>query len=281
MRKLLTSLFLLLAFFCFAQTSELYRFKSGKPLSKAIKDPLNAVFVEEDNYTDSVFPNAAICQLKNVEHLIIKGRFCRQKKTDSLLAPLKIRIDTVALKQLKQLQYLEFSTFDFHEFPKEICAITQLKGLAIALCFVDSLPPEIARLKNLEILQVRLNNLTSLPASLATMDNLSEIDLANNRFVTIPQVLLKMKNLHSVIFSNVESDREYVCDYHWPFLIHINTIDYAGEIETLDSLLRLPGFEKIHLQVNSTAEKNSLLSLVHDDLLSEKISWRIAVMTKS
>lgn len=282
MKNLLLFFFILIPLVSAAQNSdaknEMYRFKSGKPLEKALKDPLHAIYVTENNYTDSVFPNAEILQLKNVEHLVVMGRFCRQKKGDSLMAPLKIRIDTVALKSLTKLKYLELSYFDFHEFPVAICSLTQLKGLSIAISFIDSIPDEIARMKSLQLVEFRLNELHSLPPVFATMDSLVEIDLANNRFTKIPEVTLQMKNLNTLILSNIETDQEFIGDWRWPHRMYINRINYYKETESLGKLLKSSSLRHIYIQVNTTDEQNRILDtmLAGDD--SKKIYWRIAQM---
>lgn len=282
MKNIVLLFFILISFFSAAQNSEakneMYRFKNGKSLEKALKDPLNAVYVSASDYTDSVFPNAAILQLKNVEHLVVAGRFCRDKKGDSLLAPLKVRIDSVALKSLTKLKYLELTYFDFHEFPVAICSLTQLKGLSIAVSFLDSIPDEIARMKSLQLVEFRLNELHSLPAVFSTMDSLVEIDLANNRFTKIPEVTLQMKNLQSLILSNIETDQEFIGDWRWPFRMYINRINYYKDTKTLLSLLKSPSLRHIYIQVNTTEEQNRILDtmLAGDD--SKKIYWRIAQM---
>ncbi|MBI3511721.1 MAG: leucine-rich repeat domain-containing protein [Bacteroidetes bacterium] len=225
----------------------MYSEKRGKPIETALKNPLRATFVEYENYSDSVFPDDKIMLLRNVEHLSVQGRFCREKKTDSLQAPLKIRIDTLRLKELKNLKYLELSYFNFDDFPMGICCLDKLKGLAIGVSFADTIPEEISRMKSLEVLMVRVNNLKTLPASIAEMDSLTVLDLANNLFTDIPPQILKMKNIHSVIFSNNEAPVPVLISSSWPYECPVNHLHFDLCTPTVTALLNKENIKELSL----------------------------------
>jgi Leucine-rich repeat (LRR) protein len=236
-------LFLLSAFSLHSQNTtaenEIYRTFGGASLSKALKHPLTAKFVVVDNYQDSIFPNEEILRLKNVEHLRISARNCRLHKTDSLLSPLKIKIDTNKLRELTSLKYLELSSFDFSNFPVEICAMTNLEGLALSLGFIDSIPKEIARMKNLEVLELRLNNISFLPDEITRMENLTVLDLSNNLFRTLPPQLLHISKLKTLNLANFESERAFEVGWMWPYTISINQVECKPQAELLRSLAKL------------------------------------------
>lgn len=267
---------------CLAQKNfykEFYHAKY-KTLKQALRNPLRAKNVNIDHYSDSIFPNAELSKLKNVENLCLRSLIHYSKKyakenpdSDSLFPFPKIRIDTTALKQLSHLKYLTVAGFDFSYFVNNIGALKGLVGLAINIGTIDSLPKEIGQFKNLVVLDLRLNNINSLPKEILQLNSLKYLNLANNSFTTIPVELLSIKNLEEVNLTNAEMQSERGAEFSWPFVIHLNKIDYSKEIELLTSFIKLQNVKHIFISHQTTEEKNRIKSKVTDKNLLSKIKW--------
>ena len=197
MKKTGIILILFISVNSFAQrsvTRELYPAKY-KTLKQALRNQSYARKVEVYNYSDSVFPNKELLKLKNVENICLRASMppikrlmdnrsikrlkdIRPNMGDSTYAFSKIRIDTIALKQLTHLKYLTIVGFDFDRCLKDIFVVKNLAGLAINFCSISFIPKEIAQLNNLEILDLRLNDINSLPQEINQLDNLKVFDFS-------------------------------------------------------------------------------------------------------
>jgi len=277
MRNVLIICLLLQISYCFGQKNskeqkELYD-EEATSLTRALKHPDKTKRVSVLMYSDSIFPNDDILKLRNVEHIILSGRNeLRQKKTDTPIAPIKLRIDTNKLKQLQKLKYLSFIYFDFRKFPVELCSVRQLVGLTMCICLIDSLPEEIGNLTNLKVLMIRINNVKELPKGIVKLDSLEVIDLCNNRFRKIPKELSEIKNLRKIYLTNAEGRADSVMYWKWPYPLYNNTSSYDNsEILTVKKILDNKQLEKIYLPfVGVTSEETDNLELKLKSVLNRE-----------
>lgn len=278
--RIIFLLCLLFPLIAFAQKSEaekaLYRLpKYNKTLKNVLKAPEAADYVYIENYSDSIFPNAEILQLKNVVHIFVKGKSLRTQKNEPEKSPQKIRIDTTALKQLTQLKYLEFSNFDFSTFPRELFAMQNIKGLAINSCMLKNIPAQIPALKNLVVLNLRLNEISSLPATLAQMDSLRVLDLTNNAFTKIPEILTSLKHIEKINLANAVMMDPGIISQDWPYNGSVNEFNFYERVEALKTVLSLPTLKTLYLQVDSREEKKRIIEKLNNTGLSDKIDFTV------
>ncbi|MBI4946758.1 MAG: leucine-rich repeat domain-containing protein [Bacteroidetes bacterium] len=256
-----------------------------KTIKRALKQPLKAINIS-GFYSDSVFPNAQLLKLKNVENIKLTGYWPRYKDIrkarnvkvfvkDSIVIFPKIRIDTVALRQLDHLKYLRFDGFDFDDFPKGLCVLKKLKALSISLCSIDTIPSEIENMTNLEVLDLRCNNIKSLPEEIIKLDSLKILDLTNNLFTKIPSVLLSMHKLEEINLANIEFGHEDTIAINWPFVLHVNKINYFQETETFINLLHLKELKAVLIYLQNREDKEKLKSIIRDKKLLRKIGWQL------
>lgn len=84
------------------------------------------------------------------------------------------------------------------EFPKEMCALTDLRQITITNNVIASIPPEVKQLNQLKKLNLNGNKLTSLPPEIGDMSGLETLNLSNNPLTEIPEEIKNCKNLKKV-----------------------------------------------------------------------------------
>lgn len=216
------------------------------------------------HYADSVFPNDELLRLKNIESVNVWGRTWKRDHKYTSLPPIRLRIDTVKLKQLPHLKYVSLWRFDLSVPPEGFSALTGLEGLDMSACHLDSLPKDIGRMRNLRALVLRLNYLKQLPPGIADLDSLRSIDLVNNHFREVPIVLAGCASLERIHLDNGETghgmhdgyELEYSGPaYDWPFPLCANHIMWRQSKPGLSALLNLPHLDYIRLHAQGCKQQ--------------------------
>jgi len=253
----------------------MYRYHKTKTLKWANKqDPASVEILFLDNFDQSTFPTPDILKFSNLKHLIVHGRSLVKANSKEIKDPVKLVIDENALVGLKKLEYLQLSKFDFRTFPKEICALENLKGLGLNNCIIENIPSEISKMKNLQGIFLRQNRLAELPKGLEELSQLKVIDLCNNGFTTFPEQLLRMPFLESIYLANYNGIKTEPFTWDWPVELSINNIDYEMYAGELNELLSRPKLKKLHLHVNNSKIKKAVKATIKNPVASKKIVWQ-------
>lgn len=93
-------------------------------------------------------------------------------------------------------------------FPKEICAMTDLKQVTITNNEIASIPPEIKQMGALKKLNLNGNQLTSLPAEIGEMASLETLNLSNNPLSEIPSEIQNCKSLKKLTLKGTKLSSE-------------------------------------------------------------------------
>lgn len=252
----------------------------GKPIEKVRTRYLEEVrSVSYRQYADSVFPNEALLRLKNLESVFVVGRTWEQQRKRIGVPPIRLRIDTVKLKELAHLKYVSLSGFNLSVPPEGLASIAGLQGLEIFQCMLDSLPKDVGRMRYLRALALRVNYLGSLPPEIAELDSLRSIDLNNDHFREVPLELTGCASLERIYLSNDESghmDREgaerefFTIGFDWPFPLCANHIDWRTDEPQLSVLLEGPKLEYIRLHARDRRDQKAARA----KLGSKKIRFR-------
>ncbi|MEO8590818.1 MAG: hypothetical protein ABI432_15690 [Flavobacteriales bacterium] len=282
------ALFVLGILLCCAFCSEAQDRHAEKALRKAMKGkPIERVKARNWerqrsvvclDYTDTVFPNEALLRLKNIESVHMRGLTYERKRKVFAVPPIRLRIDTVKLKQLTCLKYVSLSGFDLRIPPEGLSVITDLEGLDLTLCHLESMPKDIGRMRKLRALVLRLNYLSDLPQEMAELDSLRSIDMVNNHFRHLPTALAGCASLERIYLSNDEIgdrkdgyEQEWAkISFDWPFPLCANHIDWRASAPELKALLDLPRLEFIRLHARLCKDQK----IAREELGSSKIHFR-------
>lgn len=236
-------------------------------------DPATVTRIALPNYSDTVFPCKDLLRFRNLQSVWVSGVPVFLKKNDDRL-PIRLEIDTGALRQLPALRYIEFEFFDFSTFPSTFFGMRDLHGLSMTGCLIDSLPTAIAEMKELKYLGLRLNHLASLPTSLAKLDSLRFLDLNNNHFLRLPDVLVEMPSLQKLFLGNAEGNEERAdlgFGYHAPLCI--NHFDWEVDTSGFAALLRRPNLSVVHIPRDECSDRLYLLRAFPGKPFANKVSW--------
>ena len=240
----------------------------------ARKDPLTITRLALTEYTDSVFPNQEILRYKNLVSVRLTGRSVRIRRKDIAQRPVRLSIDTLALKELPSLRYLSLTQFDLSEFPDGIFQMKKLEGLELLACQVESLPDRISELHALKALHLPVNYLSDLPMSMVSMNSLKSLDLVNNHFLQTPKVISHLHSLRILDIGNREGNREFeILGQNWPFPMCMNHLDWESDTTVVMTLLRSPALQKLVLPRNECAEKARFKSVAGDRIIRRKVAW--------
>lgn len=233
------------------------KFPKAIAISKALHknhDKINSIIIYD--YTDSIFPNDDLLKFNNLSKLQVYGHISLYKANPSA-RPIKLRFDTLKIKQLKNLKYIRLHDFDFEEFPEGLLRLNELKVLCIINSGIKYLPNNINKLCNLEILELRLNNINSLPSSIKLMDSLKVLDIANNDFRVIPQILYDVTNLQYIVLSNPEGPAYLPLKKSTGIYFGNtnNVINYRDENNNLNKIFENPQIKRIYISVANCDEQ--------------------------
>ena len=148
---------------------------------------------------------ASVVRAGRLRSLVVKGPFADASESD--LEPLGQLAGSLEELVLCTCSYDGVSGSSrpgsrLERFPKSLCALTELRRLALIAHFgVTALPAQISSLKKLEVLILRCN-LSLLPKELGGLSRLTKLDLHGNRYLgnapqdeAFPAELGRMKSL--------------------------------------------------------------------------------------